>query len=124
MAKENWTVFYGQQRAGSQKPVTGWAEKAMKVAKIGSGSTLEKNEPAIMAEPGKVVTAVPQECYFVSVVAESAEEACLVVDKFLSQGGANATAGGGGPSIKGPAVNSGGKAFAALSSNLTEVGVL
>jgi hypothetical protein len=124
VAKETWTVFYGQQRAGTQKPVNGWTEKNMKVAKISNGSTLEKNEPAVSAEPGKAITCIPQECYFVSVIAESAEEACLVVDKFLSQGGANATAGGGGPSIKGPFVNSGGKAFAALSSNLTEVGVL
>jgi len=127
MAKEKWTVFYGQRDGGNQKPVTGWKEKELKVAKIGAGTALEKNEPAPVAEFGKFATAEIQECYFVTVVAESAEEACLVVDKFLSQGFQSATqgetVGGVGPSIK-PFVNSAGKAVACLSSNLSEVGVL
>lgn len=130
MAKEKWTVFYGQKSAGNQKPVAGWKEKELKVEKIGSATALEKNEPWVLAEPGTVASAKVQECYFVTVVAESAEEACLVVDRFLSQGLANSTAaatmeaaGAGGPSIK-PFVNSSGKALACLSSNITEVGVL
>ncbi len=107
----------------------GWKEKELKVAKIGAGTALEKNEPAPNREPEAAVkTATVQQAFFVTVIAESAEEACLVVDKFLSQnppatpGALAETAGGGGPSIK-PFVNSSGKAFAALSSNLTEVAV-
>lgn len=130
MAKEEWTVFYGQRDGGNQKPVTGWKEKELKVAKIGAGTALEKNEPAPNRESAaSIKTATPQQAYFVTVIAESAEEACLVVDRFLSQGlpqqekATEELAGGGGPSIK-PFVNSSGKAFAALSSNLTEVGVL
>jgi hypothetical protein len=127
LAKEQWTVFYGQRDGGNQKSVTGWKEKELKVAKIGAGTALEKNEPAPVAASGKFVTAEVQQCYFVTVIAESAEEACLVVDKFLSQGFQSAaqgeTAGGVGPSLK-PFVNQNGKAMAALSSNITEVGVL
>ena len=129
MAITEWTVFYGVRDAGNQRPVRGWKEKELKVAKLGAGTALEKNEPAPVAEFGKFATAEVQEAYFVTVVAESAEEACLVVDRFLSQGlpvqekATLESAGAGGPSIK-PFVNQTGKAVACLSSNLTEVGVL
>lgn len=129
MAKEKWTVFYNQREAGGQRPLTGWKEKELKVAKIGAGTALEKNEPAPVEPFGKFATAEVQECKFVTVIAESAEEACLVVDKFFSQnppatpGALGETAGAGGPSIK-PFVNANGKAMACLSSNFTEVGVL
>ncbi len=129
MAIEKWTVFYGQRDGGNQRPVTGWLEKELKVQKLNSGTALEKNKPAPLAAFGKFATAEVQECYFVTVEAESAEEACLVVDKFLSQnlpatpGALGETAGAGGPSLK-PFVNQAGKAVACLSSNLTEVAVL
>ncbi len=131
MAKEEWTVFYGQRDGGNQKPITGWKEKDLKVAKIGAGTVLEKNEPAPNRESVQSVkTCTPQQAFFVTVIAESAEEACLVVDRFLSQGLANTQGktglenfGGGGPSIK-PFVNSLGKAFAAKTSNIEEVAVL
>jgi hypothetical protein len=127
MAKTEWTVFYGQQDAGNQKPVTGWKEKEFKVEKLKSATALEKNEPAPLAAFGKFATAEVQHCYFVTVIAESAEEACLVVDRFLSQGFVSAAQGeeqgGAGPSIK-PFINACGKAVAAKTSNIEEVAVL
>ncbi len=127
MPKEAFTVFYGQRDGGNQKPVVGWVEKELKVSKVGAGTALEKNAPAPWTEPGKFITPEVQQCFFVSVEAESEEEACLVVDRFLSQGLANTQGktglenfGGGGPSIK-PFVNSGGKAVACKSSSLKEV---
>ncbi len=130
MAKEEWVVFYGQKDGGNQKPITGWKEKDLKVAKIGAGTALEKNEPAPNREStASVKTCSPQQAFFVTVIAESAEEACLVVDRFLSQGlpqqekATEELPGGGGPSIK-PFVNSSGKAFAAKASSLEEVAVL
>ncbi len=129
MPQTEWTVFFGQKDAGNLKPVTGWAEKELKVAKVSDGSVKEKNKPAPLKEAGSIKTAEPQQCYFVSVLAEGAEEACLVVDRFLSQGLANSTlaatmetAGGGGPSIK-AFLGSSGKMFAATSANIEEVTV-
>ncbi len=123
---ENFTVFFGQKDAGGFRPLVGWKEKELKVAKISDGSVLEKNFPAALAEPGVFATAEVQQCYFVTVKAETEEEACLVVDRVLSQnltvfgtGTTTETFGGGGPSIK-PFVNSGGKAVAAKSSSLKE----
>ncbi len=128
MAITEWTVFFGQRDAGNLKPVVGWTEKQLKVAGL-TGSTLEKNKPCILREGGSVKTSEVQQAFFVTVEAESAEEACLVVDRFLSQGlgpfgtgTLTETAGGGGPSIK-PFVNGSGKAFAAKSSNIEEVAV-
>ncbi len=122
-------MFYGQQDAGNQRPVTGWTAGELRVEKINSGTELKKNKPAPFAEAGKFATCEIQKCYFVTVIAESAEEACLVVDKFLSQnppatpGALGETPGGTGPSIK-PFINANGKAMAALSSNITEVAVV
>ena len=124
MAIEKWTVFYGTRDGGNQKPVTGWKEKEMIVLKLNSTTKLEKNKPYVLNEFGKFATAEIQECYFVTVEAESAEEACLVVDKFLSQGFTKTTGEEftGGPSVK-PFVNQNGKAMACLTSNVTEVAV-
>ena len=130
MAEETFVVFWGQRDAGNLKPLVGWKSKELKVAKIGAGTVLEKNAAAPLAEAGKFLTSEVQECKFVTVIAESAEEACLVVDRVLSQGLPNSTAlatletfGGGGPSVK-PFVNSGGKAIAAKGSSFSEVAVL
>jgi hypothetical protein len=127
MAKEKWTVLYGIRDGGNQKPVTGWKEKEFKVQKLSSATALEKNEPWQQEAPGKFASAEIQQCYFVTVVAESAEEACLVVERFLNQGFSSKAQGeeqgGGGPSIK-AFTNSNGKAMAALTSNVTEVAVL
>ncbi len=129
MAEEKWTVFFGQRDAGNIRPLVGWKAGELRVAKIGAGTELKKNKPAVLAESGVFKTAEVQQCYFVTVEAESAEEACLVVDRVLSQGlsvfGTGTTTetfGGGGPSIK-PFVNDAGKAVAALSANLEEVAV-
>ncbi len=129
MAKTEWTVFFGQRDAGNQKPVTGWKEKELKVAGL-TGSTLEKNTPAPNRESAaSIATCSIQQAFFVTVEAESGEEACLVVDRVLSQGLNNfgtgtltETAGGGGPSIK-PFVDSSGKAFTAKTSNIEEIAV-
>ncbi len=126
---ENITVFFGQKDAGSIRPLVGWKVKELKVAKISDGSVLEAAFPAALAEAGAIATAEVQQCYFVTVKAENAEEAALVVDRVYSQGLVNfgtgtltETFGGGGPSVK-AFVNSSGKAFAAKSSALTEVPV-
>ncbi len=125
--KEEFVVFFGQRDAGNLKPVTGWKEKELKVASVSTGAVKEKNEPAPIREGGNFKTAEVQQAYFVTVIAENEEEACLVVDRFLSQGLANSTEkttlenfGGGGPSIK-PFVNAGGKAVAGKASALKEV---
>ncbi len=126
MPKELFTVFWGQRDAGNLKPITGWKEKELKVATKVTGVALEKNEPAPLLESGKFKTCEPQQAYFATVIAETEEEACLVVDRFLSQGLANSTlaatmeaAGAGGPSIK-PFSNATGKAVACKSSALKE----
>lgn len=131
MAIEKWTVLFDVRDAGNERPVTGWKEKELKVQKIGAtNTTLEKNKPALLAEAGKFATCEIQKCKFVTVEAESAEEACLVVDRFLSQnppatpGALTETAGAGGPSLKGAFVNVNGKAMACLTSNVTEVAVV
>ncbi len=122
-----WTVFFGQRDAGNIRPVVGWKEKELKVGRISDAAALEKNEPTALRESGTFKTAEVQQCYFVTVKAESSEEASLVVDRFLSQGLGNSfgtgtlteTQGGGGPSVK-AFVNSGGKAAAVLTSNIKE----
>ncbi|HXJ92605.1 MAG TPA: hypothetical protein VMT20_06950 [Terriglobia bacterium] len=129
MAETEWTVFWGQRDAGNQKPITGWTTGELKVAKIGAGTELKKNKPAPNRETAaSVASCTVQQAYFATVIAESAEEACLVVDKMLALGADLSkeqleSVGGGGPSIK-PFVNSSGKAFAAKTSNIEEVAVL
>ena len=124
MAIEKWTVFYGQRDAGNQKPVTGWKEKEMIVLKNASTTKLEKNKPWNVEQPGTFASAEIGECKFVTVQAESAEEAILVVDKFLAQGFLSAALAEEftkGPQIKGNQTNACNKGLAALTSNITEV---
>ena len=130
MAELKWTVFYGVRDGGNQRPVNGWKKGEIKVLKKESTTELKKNEPWVLEPSGSAFkTCEPQECKFVTVVAESAEEASLVVDKFLGGVGYpfNKTTGEEigvkGPAIKGNTVNDGGKWVAALSSNLEEVQV-
>ena len=126
---EEITVFFGQRDAGNMKPLVGWKEKELKVVTPVTGVTKEKNLPAPIREGGVFKTAEVQQCYFVTVQAESIEEAVLVVDRFLSQGLANSTLaatmetpGGGGPSVK-AFTNASGKAAGAKSSGIAEVAV-
>jgi hypothetical protein len=118
MAELKWTVFYGLEEAGNQAPLTGFSK--LKVKKVTTGAVMEKNL-AWNSEAGWK-TAEVQNAYLVTVVAESAEEACKVVNAIVSGNVDPVT----GSEIQGPKLDSNvnGKFAACLSSNLEEAQVI
>ncbi len=118
MAEEKWTVFYGLEEGGNQAPLTAFTK--LKVKKVTTGAVLEKNK-AWNSEAGWK-TAEVQNAYLVTVVAESAEEACKVVDALVS-GNADPISGSvlEGPKLSG---NQNGVYAACLSANLEEKSVM
>lgn len=116
MAELKWTVFYSWRDSGSQQPAATFSK--LKVAPVSGGATVEKNK-AWNVEAG-VKSAEPQECKAITVVAESAEEACLVVQAIMS---GQVTPEG--SAVTGPRLGGlNNKPFAAcLSSNLEEKAV-
>lgn len=88
MAKEAWTVLFDVKKAGSMEPAL-WAEKKLKVQN-GALETKEKNAGLATATPGAIKTVDVQECKFVTIEAESAEEAVLAVKKYYGSGGKTA----------------------------------
>ncbi len=85
MPKEEYTVVYDIQAAGSPAPAV-WAEKKLKIVNA-AGETKEKNESGVNRGTGVPKTTVPQNAKIVTIIAESAEEAVLAVQKYYSQGG-------------------------------------
>lgn len=124
MAELKWTVFYKVEDAGNQAPIP-TAFSKLKVKKTSDGSVLEKNK-GWNSEPGKIPTNEPQRANFVTVIAESAEEACKVVEAWVEGNVTFDPAKPTEPIITGPKLsgNVNGKYFAALSSNLEEVAVM
>ena len=86
MAKEKYTVFYNVTEAGNQKPAN-WKEKTIKVKATGK----EKNAGLVNSdeEPNKQFNAsepflqnTPLKCEFVTIEAESEEEAAEALTAF------------------------------------------
>src|SRR2546425_5124878 len=109
--EEKWTVFYGIKEAGNQAPLLPFTKVKVKNT---AGAVLEKNK-AWNAEAG-TANAEIQQCYFVTVVAESAEEAVKVVDALL-RGNASLAAGSV-TALPRLAGNTNGKFAAALAANV------
>ncbi len=125
-----WTVLFDVKSCGTMSPAVGWAEKKLKVVNV-AGETKEKNTGGVDRQAGaQVKTAEVQECKIVSILAESAEEACLAVNKFYGLGGPSAlTTAAEGPLevLVGNGPNGAkaysGKQAAVAATNLTEVTV-
>lgn len=106
MAKEAWTVMFNIRDVGGMEPFI-VKEKKLKVM-TAAGATKEKNGTYQLNAPAaNIKTAEVQECYFVTLEAESAEEAVLAVQKYYGAGGKTAAeagqleeAGGGGPTSR------------------------
>ncbi len=79
MAKEKRTVFYGIEEGGNQAPLVGFSKLKVKNT---AGSVIENNG-AWNSEAG-IKTAEIQFCYFVTVEANTNEEAVKVVDALVS----------------------------------------
>lgn len=83
MAITEWTVFYNVRDGGNQKPAI-WKEK-----ELVTGKGLEKNN-SLKSVPsttsGTLVTNEVNECYFVTVEAESGQEALEAVTTYYTRG--------------------------------------
>lgn len=128
MAEEEWTVMFDPKPVGNLAPPN-WAKAKNKVINA-AGETKEKNTGGVNRQPGVLKTSVPQEVKIVTIVAESAEEAILAVNKFYSLGGQScpekvletASLASTGPKTTTPTVGNA-KMAAVVTGNLTEVAV-
>lgn len=79
MALEKWTVFYEVRDAGGHGPAN-WKQGEI----IAQGKN--KSQGYLFEEKSGLITGEPEECKFVTVEAESAEEAAQAIRAFYGQG--------------------------------------
>ncbi len=123
MAIEPYTVFFGIKDAGNQAPAK-WAEKEL----IGLEGDEKNNglKSVPLDTSGTLKTPEVQQCFFVTIEAESQAKAVAAVTTFYQRGLAKPSVAGTPTALAVPLQGTGGgglvgqKAMAVLSTNLSE----